>query len=63
MTEIKMFREQLYFARNTLCWLLGISIPKKCANIDSLFFVIYHQMTNHTLCGDRENENSKRELL
>jgi hypothetical protein len=28
-----------------LCWLLGISIPKKCANIDSLFFVIYHQMT------------------
>ena len=97
MTEIKMFREQLYFARNTLCWLLGISIPKKCANIDSLFFVIYHQMTgdqvtrnlfpclgtdlathqsdrscsklsniqmtNHTLCGDRENENSNRESL
>jgi hypothetical protein len=28
-----------------VCWLLGISIPKKYANIDSLFFVIYQQMT------------------
>jgi hypothetical protein len=32
-------------SKKELCWLHGISIPKKCANIDSLFFVIYHQMT------------------
>jgi len=35
-----------------VCWLFGISIPKKYANIDSLFFVIYHQMT-----GDEVTRN------
>jgi hypothetical protein len=38
-------RENAVCQHHNLCWLLGISVPKKRANIDSLFFVIYHQMT------------------